>query len=65
MGLDGVPFNYKNFREKNEGEILMGEYKDQKSGVSVSTGEKFAFPTSGAKILLKARPPIAKEVNTD
>jgi DNA-directed RNA polymerase subunit RPC12/RpoP len=43
----------------------MSEYKDQKSGMSVSTGEKFAFPTTGAKILLKARPPIAKEVKTD
>jgi len=44
----------------------MTEYKDQKTGVSVaSTGEKFAFPTSGAKILLKSRPPIAKDVATD
>ncbi|MFH0884286.1 MAG: hypothetical protein V1861_01090 [Candidatus Micrarchaeota archaeon] len=44
----------------------MGEYKDPKTGVSVAvTGEKFAFPTSGAKILLKSRPPIAKEVATD
>lgn len=43
----------------------MGEYKDQKSGASVTTGEKFAFPTTGAKILLKSRPPIAKEVHSD
>lgn len=44
----------------------MGEYKDQKSGVVVGVaGEKFAFPSTGAKILLKGRPPIAKEVNTD
>lgn len=44
----------------------MGEYKDQKSGSSVSlSGDRFAFPTSGAKILLKSRPPIAKEVKTD
>lgn len=44
----------------------MAEYKDQKTGVAVaSAGEKFAFPTSGAKILLKSRPPIAKEVSTD
>lgn len=47
-------------------EIFMGEYKDQKSGAAVSlTGDKFAFPSSGAKILLKSRPPIAKEVGTD
>lgn len=43
----------------------MGEYKEQKSGANVTTGEKFAFPTTGAKILLKSRPPIAKEVKTD
>jgi DNA-directed RNA polymerase subunit RPC12/RpoP len=44
----------------------MGEYKDPKTGVSIAvTGEKFAFPTSGAKILLKSRPPIAREVETD
>jgi hypothetical protein len=44
----------------------MGEYKDPKTGVSVSVAEgKFAFPTTGAKILLKARPPIAKDVATD
>jgi len=43
----------------------MGEYKDQKSGAAVSTGDKFAFPSSGAKILLKSRPPIAKEIGTD
>ncbi|MEW6036510.1 MAG: hypothetical protein AB1529_07905 [Candidatus Micrarchaeota archaeon] len=43
----------------------MGDYKDPKTGVSVAVGEKFAFPTTGAKILLKARPPVAKEVSTD
>ena len=44
----------------------MAEYKDQKTGAGVElTGEKFAFPTSGAKILLKGRPPIAKEVSSD
>ena len=43
-----------------------GDYKDQKTGVNVTlTGEKFAFPTSGAKILLKQRPPIAKEISSD
>ncbi len=44
----------------------MGEYKDPKTGIAVAVTEgKFAFPTTGAKILLKARPPIAKEVHTD
>ena len=44
----------------------MSEYKDHKTGAVVElTGEKFAFPTSGAKILLKGRPPIAKEVSSD
>ena len=44
----------------------MGEYKDLKTGASVTmTGDKFNFPTSGAKILLKARPPVAKEVRAD
>ncbi len=44
----------------------MGEYKDLKTGMTVNvTGSKFTFPNSGAKILLKARPPIAKEVATD
>jgi DNA-directed RNA polymerase subunit RPC12/RpoP len=44
----------------------MGEYKDLKTGAIVSiTGDKFNFPTTGAKILLKGRPPVAKEVQTD
>ena len=45
----------------------MGEYKDMKTGaeVSVTGKDKFSFPTTGAKILLKGRPPIAKEVSTD
>ncbi len=44
----------------------MSGYKDQKTGAEVAfTGDKFAFPTTGAKILLKGRPPIAKEVKTD
>ena len=44
----------------------MPEYRDLKTGTIVSvTGEKFAFPTTGAKILLKTRPPIAKETKTD
>lgn len=44
----------------------MAEYKDLKTGAIVTvTGDKFVFPTSGAKILLKTRPPIAKETSTD
>jgi len=45
---------------------MMAEYKDLKTGALVSvTGDKFTFPTTGAKILLKTRPPIAKETGTD
>lgn len=44
----------------------MAEYVDLKTGISVSiVGEKFAFPTTGARVLLKPRPPIAKEVSSD
>jgi len=43
----------------------MAEYKDLKTGVSIATGDKFNFPSTGAKVLVKARPPIAKEVKTD
>jgi len=44
----------------------MSEYKDLKTGAAVTiTGNKFNFPSSGNKILLKARPPVAKEVKTD
>lgn len=44
----------------------MGEYKDLKTGAIVNiTGDKFTFPTTGAKILLKGRPPVAKEVKSD
>ena len=43
----------------------MGEYKDLKTGAKVSTGDKFNFPSTGAKVLIKTRPPIAKEVKTD
>lgn len=43
----------------------MADYKDLKSGVVVSSGDKFTFPSTGAKVLVKARPPIAKEVKTD
>lgn len=44
----------------------MAEYTDIKTGGTVSvTGDKFSFPSTGAKILLKKRPPIAKEVKSD
>lgn len=45
----------------------MGDYKDVKSGnvVSVENAKEFAFPATGAKILLKCRPSIAKEMSTD
>lgn len=44
----------------------MAEYKDLKTGSAVTlSGDKFNFPTTGAKILLKARPPVAKEVKSD
>ena len=44
----------------------MAEYKDLKTGTLVEvTGEKFAFPNTGAKILLKTTPPIARECGTD
>jgi len=44
----------------------MTEYKDLKTGTTVSvTGEKFKFPSTGAKVLVLTRPPVAKEVKTD
>ena len=45
----------------------MAEYKDLKTGttVTVDDAKKFEFPSTGTKILLKTRPPIAKEVSTD
>ncbi len=44
----------------------MGDYKDPKTGALMAvTGEKFVFPTSGARLLLKTRPPVAKEIGTD
>lgn len=45
----------------------MGEYKDIKTGavITIPDEKKFSFPASGVKMLLKARPPIAKEVSTD
>jgi len=46
-------------------EISMGEYKDLKSGTTVSGGDKFKFPSTGTKVLVKARSPISKEVSSD
>ena len=44
----------------------MSEYRDLKTGTIVTvSGEKFAFPTSGARILLKLTPPVAREVKSD
>ncbi len=44
----------------------MAEYRDLETGKIIEIDEKkFDFPSSGAKILLKTRPPIAKEVSTD
>lgn len=45
----------------------MGDYKDAKTGtvVSIEGIKEFLFPASGAKLLLKCRPPIAKEIKTD
>ncbi len=44
----------------------MAVYRDYKTGKEVEIKEgKFVFPSSGTRILLKSRPPIAKEVSTD
>jgi DNA-directed RNA polymerase subunit RPC12/RpoP len=45
----------------------MPEYKDHKTGeiFKIQTDKGFKFPSTGTKILLKTRPPIAKEVKTD
>ncbi len=45
----------------------MGEYKDHKTGeiAKVTVDKNFVFPSTGAKILLKIRPPVAKEIQTD
>ncbi len=45
----------------------MPEYKEYKTGevVKMNVDKNFTFPSTGAKILLKTRPPIAKEVGTD
>ncbi|MDD5023228.1 MAG: hypothetical protein PHU63_03605 [Candidatus ainarchaeum sp.] len=43
------------------------DYKDWKTKkpVEVKDLKNFEFPSTGAKILLKARPPIAKECSAD
>jgi hypothetical protein len=45
----------------------VGEYKDLKTGAVVIVADEanFLFPATGAKMLLKARPPISKESSTD
>lgn len=46
----------------------MAVYRDYKTKNEVELKEKdgkFKFPSSGTRILLKSRPPIAKEVSTD
>ncbi len=45
----------------------MGEYKEWESGntVVISSLKTFEFPATGAKVLFKCRPPIAKNLNTD
>ena len=46
--------------------INLVDYKDFKTRVGVVLDDKsFAFPSTGAKVLLKPRPPLAKEVKTD
>ena len=44
----------------------MLEYRELRTGaiVKAETG-KFHFPTTGANLLVKPRPPIAKEMSTD
>ncbi|MEO0249346.1 MAG: hypothetical protein ABIN58_07315 [candidate division WOR-3 bacterium] len=45
----------------------MGEYKEWGSGnkVIISILKNFEFPPTGAKVLFKVRPPVAKEIDTD
>ncbi|MBD3389501.1 hypothetical protein GF415_00925 [Candidatus Micrarchaeota archaeon] len=45
----------------------MGEYLEWETGnrVNISNLKTFEFPSTGAKVLFKARPPIAKEMGTD
>jgi len=44
----------------------MSEYKDAKTGMTINvSGEKSPTPTTGVKVFLKGRPPIAKIVPSD
>lgn len=45
----------------------MGEYNEWQTGnrVVISNLKTFEFPSTGAKVLFKVRPPIAKELETD
>ncbi len=45
----------------------MAEYKVWRTNekVEISDAEDLQFPSRGAKILLKERPPIAKTIDTD
>lgn len=45
----------------------MGEYISWKTGqkVEISNLKEFQFPPTGDKVLLKSRPPIAREIKTD
>lgn len=45
----------------------MAEYKVWRTNekVEIVDAKNFQFPSSGAKILLKERPPIAKTIDTD
>ncbi|MCK4319250.1 hypothetical protein KAW38_01625 [Candidatus Micrarchaeota archaeon] len=45
----------------------MSEYIEfeSKKRITITKLKNFEFPSSGAKILFKARPPVAKEVSTD
>ncbi len=46
---------------------ILGQYKDLKTGtmVEILDEKNFVFPSTGAKMLLKSRPPISKDANTD
>ncbi|MFA5050037.1 MAG: hypothetical protein WC501_03440 [Candidatus Micrarchaeia archaeon] len=45
----------------------MVSYKDWKSkkDVEIKDAQNFEFPSTGAKILLKSRPPVSKFCSTD
>lgn len=47
--------------------MRMGEYNEWQTGnkVMISSLKTFEFPPTGAKVLFKSRPPVAKEISTD